>query len=120
MIGQDTVLVTQATLMDSVRVGPSSKPEPEYSSASFLNCGIIKRDELFLSSLKNMPKLLHARAACDAAEARAVRKLAASRHAPSDWRLRAQMIAFSWDGWRTSAIAAELGCHAQKKRQLLT
>lgn len=91
-----------------------------YTSASFLNYGIIKRDDLFLSLLKNMPKLLHARTAHDAAEARSVRKLAASRHAPSDWRVRAQMIAFSWDGWRTSAIAAELGCHAQTVRERIT
>ena len=66
-----------------------------------------------------MPKLLFARAAVDAAEERKVRKLAASRHAPADWILRARMVARSWDGLRTSAIAAELGCHPQTVRERL-
>jgi hypothetical protein len=39
-----------------------------------------------------MPKLLHARAPQDAAEEHKVRKLANSRHAPSDWIMRARMI----------------------------
>src|SRR5215204_2859839 len=66
-----------------------------------------------------MPKLLFARAAADAAEERKVRKLAASRHAPADWILRARMVARSWDGLRTIALAAELGCHAQTVRERL-
>jgi transposase len=66
-----------------------------------------------------MPKLLFARAAIDAAEERKVRKLAASRHAPGDWMLRARMVARSWDGLRTTAIAAELGCHPQTVRERL-
>ena len=66
-----------------------------------------------------MPKLLFARAADDAGEERTVRKLAASRHAPGDWIRRAQMVARSWDGLRTSAIAAELGCHQQTVRERL-
>src|SRR5262245_25796953 len=64
-----------------------------------------------------MPKLLQARAPRDDAEERVIRKLAASRHAPGDWIKRAKMIAFSWDGWRTTAIAAELGCHPQTVRE---
>jgi transposase len=64
-----------------------------------------------------VPKLLFARVACDAIEARQIRQLAASRHAPADWILRAKMIARSWDGLRTSAIARELGCHAQTVRE---
>jgi transposase len=64
-----------------------------------------------------MPKLLQARAPQDAAEERTIRKLAGSRHAPGDWILRAQMIALSWDGWRTTAIAAELNCHPQTVRE---
>ena len=66
-----------------------------------------------------MPKLLFARAAVDVEEERKVRKLAASRHAPGDWILRARMVARSWDGLRTSAIAAELGCHPQTVRERL-
>src|SRR4051812_36940916 len=66
-----------------------------------------------------MPKLLHARAAKDEAEERRVRKLARSRHSPGDWQRRARMIVRSWDGLRTSAIAAELGCLSQTVRERL-
>jgi transposase len=66
-----------------------------------------------------MPKLLFARAPRDATEERQVRKLAASRHAPADWIQRARMIARSWEGLRTTAIAAELGCHPQTVRERL-
>jgi transposase len=64
-----------------------------------------------------MPKLLRARAPQDTAEERKVRKLANSRHAPGDWIMRAQMIARSWDGLRTTQIAQELGCHPQTVRE---
>src|SRR5215216_3569646 len=66
-----------------------------------------------------MPKLLFARAAVDAEEERKVRKLAGSRHAPGDWIRRARMVARSWDGRRTAAIAAELGCHPRTVRERL-
>ena len=66
-----------------------------------------------------MPKLLCARAAVDVEEERKIRKLAASRHAPGDWIRRAQMVARSWDGLRTSAIAVELRCHQQTVRERL-
>jgi transposase len=66
-----------------------------------------------------MPKLLHARPPADAEEERKIRKLAGSRHAPADWVMRARMIAASWDGDRTSAIAARLGCHMQTVRERL-
>lgn len=66
-----------------------------------------------------MPKLLRARPPVDAIEERPVRKLAASRHAPGDWIRRARMIARSWDGLRTAAIAAEVGCHPQTVRERL-
>ncbi len=66
-----------------------------------------------------MPKLLCARDAVDAEEERKVRALAASRHAPGDWIRRARMVVRSWDGRRTSAIAAELGCHPQTVRERL-
>src|SRR5712692_113130 len=64
-----------------------------------------------------MPKLLHARAPCDDTEERQIRRLAQSRHAPGDWILRARMIVHNWDGWRTTAIADELGCHPQTVRE---
>jgi transposase len=64
-----------------------------------------------------MPKLLYARPPVDAEEERQIRKLAGARHAPADWIMRAQMIMFSWQGLRTSAIAARLGCHMQTVRE---
>ena len=64
-----------------------------------------------------MPKLLRARAPQDGVEEHKVRKLANSRHAPADWMMRAQMIASSWDGRRTKAIAEELRCHPQTVRE---
>ncbi|HUZ01159.1 MAG TPA: helix-turn-helix domain-containing protein [Thermomicrobiaceae bacterium] len=66
-----------------------------------------------------MPKLLAARAPLDEQEERRVRKLASSRHAPGDWIQRARMIVGSWEGQRTTAIAAELGCHPQTVRERL-
>ncbi len=63
-----------------------------------------------------MPKLLRAPPK-DLGEERQVRKLAGSRHAPGDWIQRARMIARSWDGARTTQIAAELGCHPQTVRE---
>ena len=65
------------------------------------------------------PKLRCARAAVDAEEERTVRKLAASRQAPGDWIRRARMGARSWDGLRTTAIAAELGGHPPTVRERL-
>ena len=58
-----------------------------------------------------MPPLLHARPPADPDEQRTLRRLAASRHAPADWILRARIVVRSWDGERTSQIAAGLGCH---------
>lgn len=66
-----------------------------------------------------MPKLLAARAPLDEQEERRVRKLASSRHAPGDWIQRARMIVGSWEGQRTTAIAAALGCHPQTVRERL-
>ncbi|WP_250279921.1 helix-turn-helix domain-containing protein [Frankia sp. Cppng1_Ct_nod] len=66
-----------------------------------------------------MPKLLYARSPADAEEERKVQKLAGARHAPDDWTMRAKMIVASWDGERTSAIAARLGCHMQTVRERL-
>jgi hypothetical protein len=43
-----------------------------------------------------MPKLLQARPALDAREARQVHKLATSTHAPADWIAHAKMIVRSW------------------------
>ena len=67
-----------------------------------------------------MPKLLYARPPADVEEKRKIRKLAGSRHAPADWIMRARMIVASWDGERTSTIAARLGCHMQTVRERLT
>src|SRR5262245_45960033 len=66
-----------------------------------------------------MPKLLYARPAADAQEEQKIRQLAGSRHAPADWIMRAKMILASWGGARTSAIAAQLGCHMQTVRERL-
>ena len=64
-----------------------------------------------------MPKLLHARPPLDETEHRLVRKLATSRHAPADWVWHAKMIVRSWEGARTSTIAAEVGSHMQTVRE---
>lgn len=64
-----------------------------------------------------MPKLLFAQPAQDATEERQIHRLARSRHAPADWMRRARMIARSWEGQRTTAIAAELNCHPQTVRE---
>jgi transposase len=66
-----------------------------------------------------MPKLLFARPPRDAVEEGQVRRLAASRHAPGDWIRRAQMVAHSWAGWKTTTIAAALHCHPQTVRERL-
>jgi transposase len=61
-------------------------------------------------------------AACRAAlspRLRTIRKLAGARHAPGDWIQRAQMIAHSRDGLRTTQIAHQLGCHPQTVRERL-
>jgi transposase len=66
-----------------------------------------------------MPKLLNARAPEDTEEERKIRKLAGSRHAPADWIMRARMIVLSWEGLRTTMIAAKLRCHPQTVRELI-
>jgi transposase len=64
-----------------------------------------------------MPKMLLARPPQDEREERLLCRLARSRHAPGDWITRACMIGRSWEGLRTTAIAAELGCHPQTVRE---
>jgi len=66
-----------------------------------------------------MPQLLTARPAKDEGEARHVRKLAARRHARGAWIRRARMIGLRWEGKRTAAMAAAVGCHAQTVRERL-
>ncbi len=66
-----------------------------------------------------MPTHLVARPPVDATEERQVRKLAHSVHAPADWIVHAKMVAHSWDGLPTGAIAAEVGCHPQTVREHL-
>lgn len=46
-----------------------------------------------------------------------MRRLAGSRHAPADGVRRAQMIVRSWNGERTSAIAAAVRCHPHTVRE---
>jgi hypothetical protein len=36
-----------------------------------------------------------------------------------DWITRAKMIAWSWDGWFTTAIAVELHSHLQTVREMM-
>ena len=64
-----------------------------------------------------MPKLLYARPPNNPTEEKKIRKLARSRHAPGDWIKRARMIMQSWDGLRTTMIAAKLRCHPQTVRE---
>jgi transposase len=66
-----------------------------------------------------MPTHLSARPAVDATEARQVRKLAQSVHAPADWIFHAKLVVRSWDGLRTRQIAEELGCNPQTVRERL-
>ena len=66
-----------------------------------------------------MPKHLAARPAFDETEARQVRKLAHSAHAPADWIFHAKLVVRSWDGQRTRQIAEELGCNPQTVRERL-
>jgi len=68
---------------------------------------------------KEMPKILRVRSAQDEKEEKRVRKLAASRHGPADWILRACMVARSWDGERVEQIAQELHCSPQSVRRRL-
>jgi transposase len=64
-----------------------------------------------------MPKLLFARPPLDDQEARQMRKLTGSRHAPGDWIGRAKMIVRSWERKRTTTIAWDLHCHPQTVRE---
>ncbi|WP_285859899.1 helix-turn-helix domain-containing protein [Kocuria rosea] len=66
-----------------------------------------------------MPKILRARPAADAAEEKAIRKLAGARHAPADWILRARIVSLSWEGLCVPVIAEQLGCHEQTVRRWL-
>jgi transposase len=63
-----------------------------------------------------MPKHVKARAAQDEREERTVSKLAQSHHAPSDWKMHAQMVIESGAGKTPDEIAAEFGCHPQTVR----
>ena len=54
---------------------------------------------------------LSARPPTDPAEERALRKLAAARHAPASLIQRARIITASWDGASVAEVAESLGCH---------
>src|SRR5260370_17891393 len=62
------------------------------------------------------PKHLHAPPALEETEARPVRTLAQSAHAPADWILHATRVVRSWDGQRTRHSAEELGGTPQTVR----
>jgi transposase len=64
-----------------------------------------------------MPKLLAARSPLETAEARQVRQLARRQQAPADGVLPAPMVARSWDGARTRAIAEARDGHPQTVRE---
>jgi hypothetical protein len=66
-----------------------------------------------------MPRYLSTRPPGDQGEARQVRQLARSRHAPADWIVHAKMVVRSWEGQRTREIAQALGCHPQTVRDRL-
>ena len=66
-----------------------------------------------------MPRYRSARPPADQGEARQVRQLAHSRHAPADWIVHAKMVVRSWEGQRTREIAQALGCHPQTVRDRL-
>jgi len=55
--------------------------------------------------------LLSARPPTDPAEERALRKLAAARHAPASLIQRARIVTASWDGASVAELAERLGCH---------
>jgi transposase len=54
---------------------------------------------------------LYARPPTDPAEERALRKLAAARHAPASLLQRARIVTASWDGASVAELAERLGCH---------
>lgn len=66
-----------------------------------------------------MPALVFARSAVDGDEQARVRKLAAARHAPADWVLRARIVTLSWSGLTVPQIAEQVGCHPRTVRQRL-
>ena len=67
-----------------------------------------------------MPRYLSARPPADQGEARQVRQLAHSRHAPADWIVHAKMVVRSWEGQRTREMAQALGRHPQTHRRCAT
>lgn len=66
-----------------------------------------------------MPKVLRARPPRDAREEDRIFTLAGSRHAPADWRRRAQIVVLSWRRVTTSGIAWYVGCHRKTVRTWL-
>ena len=64
-------------------------------------------------------QISYARPSVDATEARQVRKLATSTHAPADWIFHAKMILRSWEGQHHGQIAAEVRCHPETVRERL-
>lgn len=48
-----------------------------------------------------------------------MRKMAASRHGPTDWVVHAKMVVRSWEGERVETIAQDLNCSPQTVRRRL-
>jgi hypothetical protein len=67
-------------------------------------------------AVKVVPGLVVARAAVDDDERARVEKMAAARHAPKDWVVRAQILVSHWDGWAVPQIAEQVGCSARVAR----
>ncbi|MYS84603.1 helix-turn-helix domain-containing protein [Embleya scabrispora] len=66
-----------------------------------------------------MPKYLMARQPVDGDEEKKIRRLAAARHAPADWILRAGIVALSWEGLHVPQVATRAGCDAKTVRRWL-
>jgi hypothetical protein len=68
------------------------------ASAPFLKGTTIRSGVFLRGRSRVMPKQVKARTPQDEREARAVRKLARSHHAPADWIWHARMVVESWAG----------------------
>ncbi|MFI6986763.1 helix-turn-helix domain-containing protein [Embleya sp. NPDC050154] len=60
-----------------------------------------------------------ARQPVDGDEEKKIRRLAAARHAPADWILRARIVTLSWEGLRVPRVADRAGCDAKTVRRWL-
>jgi len=63
-----------------------------------------------------MSRLVFVRSAVDGDERARVQKLAAARHAPRDWVMRARIVALSWEQLTVPEIAERVGCRPRTVR----